>query len=235
MAKKCGVFHTERAVHPSGVPTDVPSLGRFSAPQPSTQRISYSVSHRAIPGVVPIGVCPLFPSRGVRRPAGISLSLKEPTILHLLHYPPKLIAERVVFTPADQAQIASCRGLHNRLGFAYQIGFLRLTDRFPTQQPPEILDDLLAFVAHELGIDPTAMQDYAQRQATVSAHQEEIGFHLGFRPFDAIAREALGRFLLEEATRLEHMPALLARAEEFLRDRRILLPALSTLRRLAGE
>ena len=34
---------------------------------------------------------------------------------------------------------------------------------------------------------------------------------------------------------MEHLPALLAQAEAFLRDRRILLPALSTLRRLAGE
>jgi hypothetical protein len=70
-------------------------------------------------------------------------------MLHLLHYPRELIAERVVFTPADQVQITFCRGAHNRLGFAYQMGFLRLTGRFPTQQPLEILDDLLAFVAHE--------------------------------------------------------------------------------------
>ena len=80
-------------------------------------------------------------------------------MLHLLHYPHELIAERVVFTPADQAQIARCRGSHNRLGFAYQMSFLRLTGRFPTQQPLEILDDLghrdaervktrLALVAH---------------------------------------------------------------------------------------
>jgi hypothetical protein len=39
-------------------------------------------------------------------------------MLHLVHYPRELIAERVVFTPADQAQIATCRGSHNRLGFA---------------------------------------------------------------------------------------------------------------------
>jgi uncharacterized protein DUF4158 len=156
-------------------------------------------------------------------------------MLHLLHYPRELIAEWVVFTPADHAQIARCRGQHNRLGFAYQMGFLRLTGRFPTQQPLEILDDLLDFVAHEFAMDPAGIQDYAQRQVTVSVHQEHIRFHLGFRPFDASARAALSRFLLEEATRLEHTPAFLARAEEFLRDRRILLPALSTLRRLAGE
>jgi Domain of unknown function (DUF4158) len=156
-------------------------------------------------------------------------------MLHLLHYPRELIAERVVFTPADQAQIATCRGAHNRLGFAYQLGFLQLTGRFPTQQPLEILGDLLAFVAQELALEATAIQDYAQRQATVSAHQELIRLHLGFHMFDPPAQEALSRFLREEATRLEHLPALLAQAEAFLRDRRILLPALSTLRRLAGE
>ena len=52
-----------------------------------------------------------------------------------LLYPRELIAERVVFTPADHAQIALCRGDHNRLGLAYQMAFLRLTGRFPSQQP----------------------------------------------------------------------------------------------------
>jgi hypothetical protein len=46
-----------------------------------------------------------------------------------LRSPRELIAERVVCTPADHAQIALCRGDHNRLGFAYQMAFLRLTDR----------------------------------------------------------------------------------------------------------
>ena len=41
-----------------------------------------------------------------------------------LLYPRELIAARVVFTPADHAQIALCRGAHNRLGFAYQMAFL---------------------------------------------------------------------------------------------------------------
>ena len=37
-----------------------------------------------------------------------------------LLYPRDLIAKRVVFTPADHAQIALCRGEHNRLGLAYR-------------------------------------------------------------------------------------------------------------------
>jgi Domain of unknown function (DUF4158) len=188
-----------------------------------------------MPWVVPLGVCPASPSRGGREPAGTSPALQEPTTLHRLPYPHELRAERVVLTPAEQAQIARCRGPLNRLGFADPMGFRRRTGRLPTQQPLEILDDLRAFVAHEFALDPAGMQDDAQRQATVSAHQEPMRCHLGLRPVDAHARAARSRVLREEATRLEPMPAWLARAEEFLRARRILLPALSPLRRLAGE
>ena len=156
-------------------------------------------------------------------------------MVHTLPYPREVIAERVALTPADHAQIALCRGPHNRLGFGYQLGFLRLTGRFPTQQPLEILDDLLIFMASELAIDPEAIRAYARRQATVSHHQEQLRTSLGLSPFGQAASEALSQFVFDEACRLEQTTALLARAEEFLRARRILLPAASTLRRLVGE
>jgi hypothetical protein len=62
-------------------------------------------------------------------------------MLHAMHYPRELLTERVTFTLADYAQIARCRGASHRLGLAYQLGFLRLTGRFPAQQPLEILHD----------------------------------------------------------------------------------------------
>ena len=42
-------------------------------------------------------------------------------------------------------EVAKCRREHNRLGFAYQIGFARLFNRFPAQQPLEINNELLSF------------------------------------------------------------------------------------------
>jgi hypothetical protein len=92
-------------------------------------------------------------------------------MLHALYYPRDLITERVRFTPADHTQIAHCRGVHNRLGFAYQMGFVRLTGRFPAQQPLEMLPDLLVWVAQEVDIDPATIEAYAQRRQTVSEHQ----------------------------------------------------------------
>ena len=41
-------------------------------------------------------------------------------------------------TVVDLAEVEKCRRHHNRLGFAYQVGFVRLLQRFPTRRPLEI-------------------------------------------------------------------------------------------------
>jgi len=38
-------------------------------------------------------------------------------------------------TEEDFVELGKCRRPHNRLGFAYQVAFVRLFDRFPRQQP----------------------------------------------------------------------------------------------------
>src|SRR3954454_21578055 len=70
-------------------------------------------------------------------------------------------------TEGDLVEVEKCRRGHNRLGFAYQIGFVRLFNRFPAQQPLEICDELLSFVAMQLNIDATGIDGYAARQHTV--------------------------------------------------------------------
>ena len=132
-------------------------------------------------------------------------------------------------------EVAKCRRDHNRLGFAYQIGFARLFNRFPAQQPLEINDELLSFVAVKMNIDPERISDYAAWQHTVSEHQARIQQYLGLRPFDLDESNALERFTFEESCRLEQTAPLLARAQEFLKERRVVFPAESTLLRLVGE
>ena len=78
------------------------------------------------------------------------------------------ITERVRVTPAAHTQIAHCRGVHNRLGLAYQRGWVRLTGRFPAQQPLAMRHDPLVWVAQEVGIAPSAIEAYAPRRPTVS-------------------------------------------------------------------
>ena len=56
------------------------------------------------------------------------------------------------------AEVEKCRRDHNRLGFAYQVAFVRLFSLFPAQQPLEICDELLNFVAMQMKIDGTSME-----------------------------------------------------------------------------
>jgi hypothetical protein len=106
----------------------------------------------------------------------------------------KLVREASL-TQADMNEVAKCRRDHNRLGFAYQIGFARLFNRFPAQQPLEINDELLSFVAVQMNIDSERISDYASWQHTVSEHQARIQQYLGLRPFDLDESNALERSL----------------------------------------
>src|SRR5208283_1491428 len=74
-------------------------------------------------------------------------------------------------TEEDPAQIGKCRRPHNRLGFAYQLAFVRLLNRFPRQQPFEVLDELVSFSAAQLGIEASLIDFYRKRQPTISEHQ----------------------------------------------------------------
>jgi TnpA family transposase len=138
-------------------------------------------------------------------------------------------------TEVDLVEVEKCRRDHNRLGFAYQIGFVRLFSRFPAQQPLEICDELLSFVAMQLNIDATGIDGYAARQHTVSDHQARIREYLKLTIYGPGEADALERFVFEESCRLEQTAPLLARAREFLKERRILSPADSALLRLVGE
>ena len=50
---------------------------------------------------------------------------------------PRLVRD-ATFLEADRREIALRRGPHNRLGFAYQVAFVRVLGRFPQQMPLEI-------------------------------------------------------------------------------------------------
>ncbi len=132
-------------------------------------------------------------------------------------------------------QINHCRRDYNRLGFGYQIGFVRLNNRFPNQQPFEIIGDLLTFIGVQLHIDTNEICQYQRRQATISQHQERIRDYLKLSKFEESQRQLLQQFLFSEACRLEQTNALLLRCQQFLRENHILQPAASTLQRIIGE
>lgn len=155
-----------------------------------------------------------------------------------MHSPPytrRQLAQKATLTEQDWREIRQCRRAHNRLGFAYQVGFVKLLHRFPTQQPLEIIDELLLFTGIQLGVDPHGIEVYQQRRETIAEHQERIRSYLGLRKLGPEERDRLEAFLFEECGRLEQTSALLARTETFLQEEGILLPAEYLLPRMVGE
>lgn len=140
------------------------------------------------------------------------------------------------FSPEDVQEINQRRRAYNRLGFAYQLAFVRLSNRFPTQEPLEIVDELLTYVGVQLDIPTEAIEAYKQRRQTIVEHRATILDYLGLRRFSEAEVKALEVFLFEEACRLEQTGPLLIQAKQFLRGAGILYPADDTLRRLvAGQ
>ena len=124
------------------------------------------------------------------------------------------LAQRATLDAVDLAEVQGCRRAHNQRGFAYQVGFVRLLNRFPKQEPFEVLDELLLFTGMQLGVDSTLIEEYRRRRQAISEHQQRIARYRGLCHFGAEERRRLEAFVFEAAARLEQRSSLHKRAEE---------------------
>jgi TnpA family transposase len=132
----------------------------------------------------------------------------------------------------DRTQIMSCRGHHNRLGFALQLATVRYLGTFledPIAVPPSVLQSL----SHQLAIHTLdGLQSYRQgeqRQEHVTKIRNRYGYgditerRVGFR---------MTRWLYGVCwTGTEQLGALFDRATAWLLAHKILLPGVTTLER----
>ncbi|MGB1257894.1 MAG: Tn3 family transposase [Thiolinea sp.] len=135
------------------------------------------------------------------------------------------------FSEQDFYIIRQRRQTHNQLGFGYQLAFVRLLNRFPTQIPFEIIMEVADFVSLQLHITKADVQLYGKRQKTVSGHQELIRQYLNFRHFNTAIAD-IEAFIYQQSFSSEQTSALMARVREYLKDQHILEPALDTLKRI---
>ena len=119
-------------------------------------------------------------------------------------YSRRQLIKQASLTEDDFEQVKRRRRPENKLGFAYQIGFVRLHNRFPAQQPLEVIDELLAYTAIQIDIEADLIHDYSRYQPNVSAHQSEIREYLNLTSFTKDAAERLQDYIFEQACRLEH-------------------------------
>ena len=149
--------------------------------------------------------------------------LTEAERARLTRFPTDLSTEDLsayfTLTAADKALVQQQRGAHNRLGFALQVGALRLMGFCPDDlmtAPPTVV----RYLAQQLGVAPEALADYGIRAQTRTDHLQMIQRHLGFRMADMFDLAALAEWLVERA--LEHdKPTLLFQlaAEKLYREK----------------
>ena len=88
------------------------------------------------------------------------------------------------FRSDDLVRINACREPHTRLGFGYQLAFVRLYNRLPSQQPLEIIDEILNYVGIQLDIETAVIQQYQKQRRTIINHQQEIRHYLNITTRD---------------------------------------------------
>lgn len=125
------------------------------------------------------------------------------------------------------------RGAANRLGFAVQLGFLRYPGR-PLSPQEDVPLHILAHIGQQLGISPAVMQDYARiRDTTRREHLAEIRRVFGYRVFTLREYRELNQWLLPTALSTDKGILLVEALIQEMRNRKIIVPGITTVERFA--
>jgi hypothetical protein len=126
------------------------------------------------------------------------------------------------------------RRAHNRLGFAVQMTTVRSLGVFlgdPTDVPAAVVD----YLAEQLGVaDASALKAYGERENTRLDHVRELRRVLEYTEFAESEAELRAWVDARAWTTGEGPKALFDAAAGWLRERRVLLPGVTTLARLVA-
>lgn len=132
----------------------------------------------------------------------------------------------------DLPLIQERRREHNRLGFAIQLCLLRYPG-WPLGPGEMPRPNLLEFVAKQLDADPSEMREYPRWDETRREHIRSLCKAFGFRAYQTSPLPSqLREHLRGEALSTDSAYTLVQLAVCWLRERRVVLPALATLESL---
>jgi Domain of unknown function (DUF4158) len=157
-------------------------------------------------------------------------------------FPDKLSADALArhfhLDATDRGVLQDLRGPQNRLGFAIQLGTVRLLGRFPDSFTDLPLGVIRAAESQLGGGFPESARRSYETGRQRWRHVAIITQHYGFRRFedDGFARFRLTRWLYALCRTGEDRPIVLFdRAVPWLIANKVLLPGVTTLERLVGR
>ena len=158
-----------------------------------------------------------------QRHALLALPTDEPSLLK--HY---TLAED------DLEYIGHRRRRHNRLGFALQLCALRYPGRLLS--PGEVIpQEVLRFLAAQLGLEADDLLPYASREETRHEHLAILRRIYGYKTFSGRGARALKAWLDGQAELARSNEDLARRFVEQCRRSQTILPAISTIERLCAD
>ncbi len=152
--------------------------------------------------------------------------------MHKQHFTQEQLAQVAKLSDADIRIINECRGEYNKLGFAYQLCYVKLCNRLPMQNLLELLDELATFVAVQLDITRELLPGYTAQKATFFRHQEDLCSYLHLEKFNENIETILETHIFQQALQIQPTASRFIKATEFLKERRTLNPSDDTIERL---
>jgi hypothetical protein len=152
--------------------------------------------------------------------------------MHEPHFTQEQLAQVAKLSDSDIKRVNENRGTQNKLGFAYQLCYVKLFNRLPTQTNIEPVEELATFVAVQLDITRELLPSYTAQKSTFFRHQEDLCSYLHLEKFNEDTEAILRAHLLEQALQIQPTESLFIKATEFLKERRTLNPSDDTIERL---
>ena len=122
--------------------------------------------------------------------------------------------------------------MQSKLGYAYQLCYIKLFNRLPIQSNFESVEELATFVGVQLDITREMLPGYAAQKATFFRHQEDLCSYLHLEKFNENTEAILRPHLFQQALQIQPTESLFIKATEFLKERRTLNPSDDTIERL---
>jgi TnpA family transposase len=137
---------------------------------------------------------------------------------------------------ADRVAVGRCRGVHNRLGYAVQLGTVRYLGTF-LADPTQVPEGVTRYIAEQLGIEALDRFPRYKEGRPHWYHTQEIRESYGYREFGVLPESfRLVRWLYTRAWLSEERPSLLFdMATSWLVEKKVLLPGVTVLARLISR
>ena len=146
------------------------------------------------------------------------------------HFSDEEMARDWTLLEGDRQEIEKYRK-DSRLYIAIQICAVRLYGRF-LNQVHDLSPHIINYLGQQLDLPPSLTVGVPEREATYLEQRQNILKHLGFQRFDQNTQDQL-EVWIEQQARLGSLPdQLFQQAENYLLDKRVLLPGPSVLERL---